>query len=124
MRVAVRHHMLWSDLLLVDERMAVHTYNQTKGSRTEAAILRWVRTGHKETEPSGLTSPMAPWWRGLYGGMGRAIEMHEQGNVPAWVIAMLACGGVMTFGLLLICCLEACASGGREERDPIKYAVD
>ena len=37
----------------------MHTYNQTKGSRTEAAILRWVRTGHKETDPSGLTSPMA-----------------------------------------------------------------
>ena len=94
---------------------------------------------------------MSPWWRALYGGLGKGIDLHEQGQVSASVLAAIGAlppysffsfvntfthrcffatdfgafagaGVVMLVGLMLICCLMACSAV--EEKDPLKYAVD
>ena len=38
---------------------------------------------------------MSPWWRALYGGLGKGIDLHEQGQVPASVLA--AIGALLLF---------------------------
>ena len=107
--------------MLINNEFEVRDYEQIKGSRTQAAITDWVRTGHKQTKPKGLDigipgftdalisfSPMSPWWRALYGGLGKAIELHEKGEVPVHIICMVALVPVLTVGSLLIgCCLYA-----------------
>lgn len=53
---------IWSgaDIVLVTESANVRVYEQIKGSRTEQAIVQWVREGFKKVEPRTI-SPMAPW---------------------------------------------------------------
>jgi hypothetical protein len=39
--------------MLVSASHEVRNYEQIKGSRTQPAIVEWVRAGHKQTEPKG-----------------------------------------------------------------------
>jgi hypothetical protein len=101
--------------MLVSENHAVRNYNQTKGSRTQVALTAWVKTGHKKDAPKGgLITPMSAHWRGIFLSLGGAIELHEEGNIPVGVILAVGTGAVLFFGMLLICCLTACA--GRENK--------
>ena len=97
-------------------------------------------------------SPMSPWWRALYGGLGKGIALHEKGEVPLHVMGAGLLVALLTVGSLLIgCCLwanpaegdhgnsSAAAAGASHtgaasgrgagdsaaaEQDLLKYAVD
>ena len=43
-----------SDIMLINEGLEVRDYEQIKGSRTQAAITTWVKTGHQSTKPKGF----------------------------------------------------------------------
>jgi len=107
--------------MIVNEALEVRDYEQIKGSRTQLAITTWVKTGHQATAAKGFGlgipgfesnlisfSPMSPWWRALYGGLGKAIDLHEKGEVPLHVMAVAILMALLTFGSILIgCCLLA-----------------
>ena len=92
---------------------------------------------------------MSPWWRALYGGLGKGIALHEKGEVPLHVLGAGLLLALLTVGSLLIgCCLwanpaegssSAAAVGGGNtgaangstaadaaaaEQDLLKFAVD
>merc|ERR1719488_128121 len=92
-------------LVLVSRGSEVRVYEQIKGSRTQHAIVSWISSGHKQVQPKRFLSPMAPWWRALYGALGHAVDMHEHGAVPVTALVALGTLCVLTMGLLLICCL-------------------
>ena len=100
--------------MLVDENHNVRDYEQIKGSRTQAAITAWVKVGHKTVSPKvsafGFVSPMSAWWRALYGGLGRTIDLHEKGQVPVHLMAIAVVTALLFIGCLLIGCLMACTT--------------
>ena len=100
--------------MLVDENHNVRDYEQIKGSRTQAAITVWVKVGHKTVSPKvsafGFVSPMSAWWRALYGGLGRTIDLHEKGQVPVHLMAIAVVTALLFIGCLLIGCLMACTT--------------
>jgi hypothetical protein len=102
--------------MLVDENHNVRDYEQIKGSRTQAAITAWVKVGHKTVSPKvsafGFVSPMSAWWRALYGGLGRTIDLHEKGQVPVHLMAIAVVTALLFIGCLLIGCLMACTTTG------------
>eukprot|EP01043_Picozoa_sp_COSAG02_P098923 COSAG02_NODE_35051_length_474_cov_2.058667_1_plen_124_part_01 len=107
--------------MLVNEALEVRDYEQIKGSRTQAAITTWVKTGHQSTAAKGFGlgipgfesnlisfSPMSPWWRALYGGLGKGIDLREKGEVPLPIMGAAILLALLTVGSILIgCCLLA-----------------
>ena len=96
-------------------------YEQLKGSRTEEAIVKWVRQGYKAVSPRSF-SPMAPWWRAIYGTLGHGVDLHQKGQVLVVVIVGLGLGCLLLVGVLMICCLDLASR--KQGTESIKYAVD
>lgn len=109
-------------MCLVSDGGEVRVYEQLKGSRTEEAIVEWVRQGYKAVSPRSF-SPMAPWWRAIYGTLGHGVDLHQKGQVPVVVIVGLGLGCLLLVGVLMIfCCLDLASR--KQGTESIKYAVD